>query len=487
MNKRIGIFLFRRDLRLQDNLGLGLLIDKIDILIPIFILDKYQIKKTKRNANYFSNSVVQFMCESLVDLNEELLNNNSRLRLFYGNPKKIVGKLIKWVLTNYKVDSSNIFFGYNCDYSKYSLKRDGEIDKVLLKQKVNLVKSNDDYTLIPSEHLVKSDGNGFKQFGAFYKNAIKHAVSKPIRQNFNNIDLLQKGTKVKSEYDIKNLHKFYKVNDRLAQNGGRINAKSRLKKINNYKDYNEMRDRLDYQTTNLSAYLNFGCLSIREVYHYVKKVLGNNTLILKQLYWRDFYLIALRFLPNGNEFKHMDERYEKIKWKNDYKSWDLLMNSNTGYLIIDAAIQEMKITGFMHNRARMIVGVFWTKYLLINIFHPQYGSQVGYSKHLVDAIGPSQNKMNHQWITEFDFPGKKYAPSDAPIAGRPMDPSNRMIRKWDPECNYIKKWLPHLKDINNKDLFNWNMIVSKKNNNIHPSPIFDHKIKYKEWINACKI
>jgi len=50
------------------------------------------------------------------------------------------------------------------------------------------------------------------------------------------------------------------------------------------------------------------------------------------------------------------------------------MNSQTGFLIIDAAMNEMRITGFMHNRARMIVGMFWTKYLLINPFHPIYGS-----------------------------------------------------------------------------------------------------------------
>jgi deoxyribodipyrimidine photo-lyase len=94
----------------------------------------------------------------------------------------------------------------------------------------------------------------------------------------------------------------------------------------------------------------------------------------------------------------MDKRFDKIKWKNNKEEWNTLINSQTGFLIIDAAMNEMKITGFMHNRARMLVGVFWTKYLLINIFHPKYGSQVGYSKYLVDAIGPSQNKMNHQWI-----------------------------------------------------------------------------------------
>ena len=183
----------------------------------------------------------------------------------------------------------------------------------------------------------------------------------------------------------------------------------------------------------------------------------------------------------------MDKRYEEIKWKNDHRLWELLIDSKTGFLIIDAAMNEMKTTGFMHNRARMIVGVFWTKYLLINIFHPKYGSQVGFSKYLVDAIGPSQNKMNHQWVTEFDYPGKKYAPSKAPIAGRPMDPSNRMIAKWDPECRYIKKWLPHLNDIPIKELIKWNETIAIKYNNIHPKPIFDYKTKYQEWIDACTI
>ena len=106
---------------------------------------------------------------------------------------------------------------------------------------------------------------------------------------------------------------------------------------------------------------------------------------------------------------------------------------------------------------------------------------------LVDAIGPSQNKLNHQWITEFDYPGKKYAPSHAPIAGRPMDPSNRMITKWDPDCVYIKKWLPHLSDIPNKSLIKWNTQIASDYANIHPAPMFDSKIKYQEWISACEI
>ena len=56
----------------------------------------------------------------------------------------------------------------------------------------------------------------------------------------------------------------------------------------------------------------------------------------------------------------------------------------------------------------------------------------------------SQNKLNCQWVTELDFPGKKFAPSTSVIAGRPMNISNEMIKKWDPSCEYIKKWIPEL-------------------------------------------
>jgi deoxyribodipyrimidine photo-lyase len=477
LNLKIGIFIFRRDLRLDDNLGLLNMIKQVDIIYPIFILDKNQIIKNSNNKNYFSNNAVQFMCESLIDLNNQLKKYNSNLRLFYGYVDKIIEKIIK-SLKDYK-----LYLGYNKDFSIYSIKRDNQINDICSKYDIETIITDSDYTCVPLNLGLKNNDLAYKQYGAFYKNIIKHKVNNPIKNKFKNYF---KKMKLDFEFDINDIHKFYKFNEYLAQNGGRTEVIEKLKDINNFKDYNNLRDRLDYNTTNLSAYLNFGCISIREVYHTILNNLGKNSILLKQLYWRDFYLTALIYLPNANKYKFMDNRYNLIKWKNKKQDWNKLF-SGTGFLIIDAAIQEMKISGFMHNRARMLVGSFWTKYLLINSFHPIYGSQVGYSKYLVDAIGPSQNKMNHHWITEFDYPGKKYAPSYAPIAGRPMDISNKTIKKYDPDCKYIKKWLPHLNNINNKDLINWNADIAEKYNNIHPSPIFDSKLKYQEWINSCKI
>ena len=471
-----GIYIFRRDLRLDDNHGLINLMKNCDKVIPMFFLDEKQIIKSDHNQHYFSNNAVQFMCESLEDLDQQLKEKKSKLFYFFGHPDIILENILKQ-LYDYK-----IVVGWNADYSKYSLNRDDKMKNICKKYDVEVSETFTDFTLIPFEKLIKSDGNAFKQYGAFYKNAIKTTVTKTIKNN--NSNYISKNFKLGNEYK-KTLQQFYNENKFITQHGGRQEALQKLKQLVKFKEYNVMRDRLDYETTNISAALNFGCISIREAYQAIIKHLGKNSILLKQLYWRDFFLTIVKHTPHGNDFKrHIDERYDLLDWHNSKsaKYWQNMWDSKTGFLLIDAGMNQMKISGFLHNRLRMLLGVFWTKYLLINPFHPKYGSQVGFSRLLVDAIGPSQNAKNHAWITELDFPGKKFSAKGVPLSGRPMDISNKMIRKWDPECIYIKRWLPHLKDIPNKELYNW----QGNDLHLHPGPIFDPKEKYKEWIQLCK-
>jgi deoxyribodipyrimidine photo-lyase len=232
-------------------------------------------------------------------------------------------------------------------------------------------------------------------------------------------------------------------------------------------------------------------ISEREFYWALVKKLGHSTQLINQVIWREYYLCLLRYLDKANSYtSHIDSRYNKIKWTDTipekkskvWKEWDQMMNSKTGFLLVDAAIQELKHTGFMHNRCRMIVGVFAVKYLKINPLCRYIGLNDWFSRHLLDC-STSQNKLNSQWVTELDFPGKKFAPSAAPIAGRPMNISNTMIKKWDSDCIYIKKWLPHLANVDNKILYGWD---TKYIETIHPKPIFDLKSRYAEWIELCK-
>lgn len=469
MKNNLGIFIFRKDLRLHDNLGLIELSKKCDKIIPIFIFDDYQIDITEQNKNYRSNNAIQFMCESLIDLNHQLDN---KLICFKGNTIKILEKIIKTLNKKYE----NIIIGFNLDFTKYAIKRDDEIRNLLKKQNIELITCDHDHTLVPFNNMIKENGSAYMIYGSFYKNAIKTKVNNSIRNLF-------KGYYKSSLLDfniISDFKKLYKENKYLAQHGGRSIAIKKMYNTTVYKQYKNKRDLLDFNTYQLSGALNFGCISIREFYSVIK----SNIEIRKQLYWRDYYTCILRYIPNANSYSLMiDPRYNKVKWNNGYNYWNLLMESKTGYLIIDAAMKELIKTGYIGNRIRLILGTFWIKYLLINPLHPKYGSQVGFSRYLLDC-NTSQNKLNHQWFTDLDLSGRRFSKRGCnPLTGRMMRIDNEVIKKFDPDCNYIKKWLPELKDIPNKDLYKWNDAIQKKYN-IHVKPIFNWEERYQEY---CKL
>ena len=151
---------------------------------------------------------------------------------------------------------------------------------------------------------------------------------------------------------------------------------------------------LSYDTTKTSAYLNFGLISEREFYYALVEHLGDSTQLINQVIWRDYYYCLLRYLPGANSYdKHIDPRYEKIKWvdsipaktSREWIEWSLMMKSKTGFLIVDAAVQELILTGYMHNRCRMIVGVFSVKYLGINPLCRFVGLNDWFSRHLLDC------------------------------------------------------------------------------------------------------
>jgi deoxyribodipyrimidine photo-lyase len=462
----LGIFIFRRDLRLEDNLGLIELSKLVDTILPIFIFDPHQIRKTEHNKHYFSNTAVQFICESVDDLNEQLKEKRSKLYIFYGKPHNILEDLID----EFKKDE--IIVGFNKDFSPYAIERDNLIRDVCNKKNIKVIINENDLFITEQNELLKNDNTPFKQYGVFYKHAIKKIVAKPIKNKFKSYYK----SHIKNEY--KKYHDFYDKNEMIAQKGGRLEVINKLKHLTKFNDYNEKRDLLDYETTNISGALNMGCVSEREVYWYMVRKLGKKTILLKQIYWRDFYLLAYAYLENANSFKkYIDPRFDKIKWKSGHSEWEKLIDCKTGFLLIDAAMSQMKQTGYLHNRGRLLLGCFWTKYLQIDMYHPIYGSQVGFTKYLLDAIGPSQNKMNHHWLLDFDYPGRRFGKG---ISGRPMKIANDQIKEYDPECKYIKRWLPHLKEVDNKELYKWN------GSDLHPKPIFDAVERYKEWITLTK-
>jgi deoxyribodipyrimidine photo-lyase len=464
-NKKLGIFWFRKDFRIHDNYALLELNNKVDNVLPIFIIDPIQAIQNKYNKLYYSNNAVQFMFKSLSDLYDQ---THEKLLYFYGNPHIILTKIIK-ELINRNLD---LTLAFNADFTRYSLERDNSIIELCKQLNITTIVNYEDQTLIPFKKLIKLDNKPYIRFIDFFNNAIKTRVKIPIKLlDYKFIKLRFKSVSIFEKDKIRSL---YKYNNNLIYSGGRNNCIVKLSKKNRFKNFDKERQQINNYTTEISAYINFGCMSIREIYHHNKQYHD----FVRQLYWKDYHLCIFRLITNKNIF--LNTFYNKIKWKNSKKDWELLLNAKTGFLLIDAAITELRTIGYINNRLRMLLCIFSIKYLLINPFH-EYGIQNWFSKYLVDC-NSSQNIGNIRWLIELDL--FIYNDKHHKLSGRPYTINNEIIKKYDPNCEYIKKWLEHLKDIDNEDIFNWG--DNKKYNKLHPMPMFDDKEKYQIWLNLTK-
>jgi deoxyribodipyrimidine photo-lyase len=474
------IFIFRRDLRLNDNHALIEACKISKTILPLFIFDKSQIDETPDNKDYRSLNAIQFMLESLDDLNDQLKEYKSRLFCLYGNPLQQLQGLIKEIIKTKQYEGQNILVAYNSNFSPYATERDNEISQMCFNNGVDVITSDSDFLMCPPNTLLKSDGEPFMVFSAFYKNALKQEHYTVVKNTFKNY--MNSKTHFKSEnITLNEMLNKYEKNEFIAQHGGRHEALTRMKiKLKQLKDYDKKRDILDYETSMMSAHLNFGCVSEREFYYAIKDELGIKHELIKQMYWRDFFKMVLRSKVTEWD-KHIKEPFERIKkhlkvTKAKESMWNKMMEGQTGFLIVDAAINELKQTGFMHNRGRLIVGKFAYAYLQIDILNKPYGLHTWFSKYLVDCSF-EQNLGNCWWITGLlDAGGMRFSKG---MGSRPISPANEHIKKFDPECKYIKKWLPQLKDVPIKQIIKWDV---QYNEELHPKPLFNAKERWNEWV-----
>lgn len=444
----MNIFIHHRDLRYYDNTTLIHQIKEEGNITPIFVFDPNQIDKKKNK--YFSDNVVQFMIESLQELNKDYKDKKGELYFFKGDYTKI----LKSIHNKNKINS----IGFNIDYSPYAKKRDKKIIKFC---KENNIKTHtyEDMLLhdILNNETLKKNQEPYKVFTPFKKNLINkksRTVNKFKLFNFKK-DINFK----KLKYSFNDLDNLYEPNDNVLVRGGRQWAKNRLKKIKNYNQYDKCRNFMTYETTLLSASINFNVVSIREIYNKIKKKFGLKHGLINELYWRDFYYNILHFFPHviKGSFK---EKYNKIKWRNSKTDFDKWCKGITGFPIVDACMRQMNSTGYMHNRGRMIVSSFLIKNLWINW---RWGEKY-FANKLID-YNISANNGGWQWGSG---------------GGTDAQPYFRIFNVWtqaqkfDSNCEYIKKWIPELNEIPNKDILHW--YKTHENYDIeYPQPIVDHK------------
>ena len=428
MEENFSVFWFRRDLRLDDNLGLNAALSSGLKVIPIFIFDTEIINKLEKN-----DLRIKMIHAALVKLNDAMLGNRCNVGMYLGNPKAVFESLLK----KYKIKSVYT----NRDYEPYALERDKSIKSFLEKKNVTY-KSFKDQVIFEKDEVVKDDGNPYKVYTPYSRKWIETL-------NARGFETCKSETKLNS---LASLELPYLTLKEIGFDEKEFDIPLFNIDSKTIEKYEETRN-FPYlnSTSRIGAHLRFGFLSIRKL---VEKALKNsNKTYLKELIWREFFMQILWHFPYTQE-KSFKPKYDRIKWLNNDEEFKKWCEGNTGYPLVDAGMRELNQTGFMHNRVRMLVGSFLCKHLLIDW---RWGEKY-FAKKLLD-YEMSSNVGNWQWVAGCGVDASPYF--------RIFNPKEQ-IKKFDKDFKYIKKWVPEFQS------------------SLYPKEIIDHKFARNRCLETFK-
>jgi deoxyribodipyrimidine photo-lyase len=451
-----GLFIFRRDLRIVDNNGLNFLSTLCENIYTIFIFTPEQVGSGNK---YKSDNAVQFMITSLQDLSSQIRGQGGQLVTFYGDNEKVIADCIKtWDIN---------VVAFNLDITPYARIRDDKIVKMCQKMKVYVTFDHDYYLHEPGT-IKTGTGVPYQKFTPFYNTASKIKVQEPAK--LKKLSFKSTNSQVANHITLDNAMKKFigKENPDILVKGGRTEALKLLSRASkNIKNYEATHNDLNTKTSELSASIKFGCVSIREVY----KTLHIKTGLIRQLYWRDFYANIMYEFPRvlGHSLK---PKYDKIKWHHNERWFKAWCDGQTGFPIIDAGMRQMNQTGYMHNRSRLIVASFLVKTLLID-----WREGEKYFAQTLTDYSPENNNGNWQWISS--------SGADSQPFFRIFNPQ-RQGEEWDPKCEYIKKWVPELSSLEPKIIHNWETEYINHKDIKYPKPICDYSEQREKVLKLYK-
>jgi deoxyribodipyrimidine photo-lyase len=409
MKDTVNIFWFRRDLRLDDNVGFYNALKSDCPVLPIFIFDDDILKKLPKE-----DARLSFIFETLQEMRATLQKTHgSGIAMLHGNPNTVFEKLI----SEYNIHT--VFT--NRDYEPYATERDDQIEQLLASNAIQF-KTFKDQVIFEKDEVVKKDGLPYKVYTPFMK------VWKE-QFKMHNLDFYYTSSYLKNLIQDTNL-----PNLSLAA----IGFSPATQKIEKYtvtpqliQDYEETRNfpALD-ATSKLGPHLRFGTVSIRKMIE--KAISEKNEVFWHELIWREFFMQILWHFPHTSK-SSFKPKYDGIEWRNNETEFEQWCKGETGYPLVDAGMRQLNKTGFMHNRIRMLVGSFLCKHLLIDW---RWGE--AYFAEKLHDYEMSSNIGNSQWVAGSGVDAAPYF--------RIFNPTTQ-IKKFDKDLAYIKKWVPEFQEL----------------------------------------
>ncbi len=447
------IWWIRRDLRLTDNPALSAAVAAGDQVIPCFIIDP-RLMDGPRTAQKRRD----FLLGGLGALDGELRALGSRLILRRGDPVAELTRLCQ--------ESGAAAIFAQTDFSPYARRRDERVAATLP------VHWHGGPTLRHPDEVRKADGTPYTVFTPF-----KRAwLTQPLPTGG---DLLAAPTALNTPSHMQSLTLPDPTRSPLFPPGAK-EARRRLAHFggDGMAGYAQDRDLLDRDgTSQLSPYLRFGMISARQAM--VAALAAGNAgadVWLNELIWREFYTAILYHFP-GVAKGNFRAKYDAIPWQNDRRDFAAWQAGRTGYPVVDAAMRQLLATGWMHNRARMIVASFLVKDLLIDW---RWG-EAWFMQNLIDG-DPAANNGGWQWTAGVGTDAAPYFRIFNPIT---------QGKKYDPDGRFIRGWLPELANVPDNQIHTpWQMSAAMQKESgcrmghDYPAPIIDHSFARQRTLDA---
>lgn len=436
---KTSLFIFRRDLRLEDNRALIQALSLSQKVYCAFIVDP-MFNRAPHKRQFAKAALLQ----GLTALEQQLRQHNAGLMILEGRPQQVLPEIIR---------AQNIEAVFvNREYTPAGQRRDLAIEQLCRQQGVGW-HSLDDVCLFPPGAILKNDGNPYTVFTPFYKRCLQFRVesAQPLPADAGR-QLQRAPASRRLQPDA--LYAYWQLQ------AGALALPPReeiISGLGRYNQYDKLRDiPAEAHTSRLSAYLKLGLISARQAYHAIGCALGAESPLLRQLYWRDFFTHIGYFFPHvfGHAFRR---QYEAIRWADNHEHFQAWCEGRTGFPLVDAGMRELAQTGYMHNRVRMVVASFLVKDLHIDW---RWG-EAWFADKLVD-YDAAVNNGNWQWAASTGCDAQPYF--------RIFNPW-RQQQKFDPDCRYIYQWLPELTAYSPQQLHYW---YEQPGTAGYPAPLVDH-------------
>lgn len=411
---------YRRDLRVRDLPALHGAVHDADHVVPVFVVDPAIVR-----GEAASGPRAHFLAGCLRELAAALRERGGRLVVRSGDPADALVAL--------EEETGATAVRWTADASPFAQRRDARVSAALDAAGVRTVPSPGQYVTDPSAFRT---GQG-----------TPYTVFSPFRRVWDHADR-------RAVLDAPAAVPVTDVASEPLPTPEELGA-----------------ERASGGTSGLSPHLRWGTISPRWLEARARRLEGPGPAsFVRQLAWRDFYAHVYLFHPGDRRRAHQ-ERYRSLEWEADDEALEAWKVGRTGYPLVDAGMRQLATTGWIHNRARLVVGSFLTKDLQLDW---TAGERHFYA--LLQDGEPNQNDGNWQWVTSIGVDPKPYFQ-------RMFNPTRQMER-FDPDGRYVRRWVPELANVPDERITEpWTMGPLEQQaagcviGEDYPAPIVDHQVE----------